>query len=417
MSDSNLMRMLASCKYKYQTQVKKDIVNVFSFYHGLQPKLEKYTFPGGKDQELVTLNGTIPISFKGSTYHIPVCIFVQKDHPYSPPMCYVRPTPEMAIKASKYVDNEGKIYLPYLSDWKAESSDILGAIQVMIIIFGETPPVYQKPKTSPLEQQQSYNKPPYPTQTYSALPGPSATVALPPVSTSVASPSYSGGNPPYPTSYPYSSFPSADPPYALSNPSYPNYPSYPPSTGYNPQVNSQASTPSQNSRTITEEHIRASLITAVNDKIKERLRERLGRSYAENEVLGKYSEDLVRGKNKLESLMKRMENDKIELENCKKTLTLKSAQIDELIVKLENEQKVNAIDDAFGPQEPLYKQLLNAFAEENATVDAIYYLGEARRKGVIDLEAFLKNVRELSRRQFMLRALMQKCREKAGLPY
>lgn len=35
-------------------------------------------------------------------------------------------------------------------------------------------------------------------------------------------------------------------------------------------------------------------------------------------------------------------------------------------------------------------RLLNAFAEENATVDAIYYLGEALKKEVIDLEVFLK---------------------------
>jgi len=42
-------------------------------------------------------------------------------------------------------------------------------------------------------------------------------------------------------------------------------------------------------------------------------------------------------------------------------------------------------------------------------------LGEALRKGVIDLEVFLKQVRQLARKQFMNRALMQKCRQKAGL--
>ena len=64
---------------------------------------------------------------------------------------------------------------------------------------------------------------------------------------------------------------------------------------------------------------------------------------------------------------------------------------------------------------PLYKQLINAFAEESATEDAIYFLGEALRRGVIDCEVFLKHVRNLSRKQFMLRATMQKCRQVAGL--
>jgi hypothetical protein len=60
-------------------------------------------------------------------------------------------------------------------------------------------------------------------------------------------------------------------------------------------------------------------------------------------------------------------------------------------------------------------RLLNAFAEEAALEDAIYYMGEALRCGVIDLDVFLRQVRTLSRKQFMLRALMQKSRQKAGL--
>ena len=39
-------------------------------------------------------------------------------HPDNPPLCFVKPTPDMLIKPSKYVDNNGRIYLPYLHDWK-----------------------------------------------------------------------------------------------------------------------------------------------------------------------------------------------------------------------------------------------------------------------------------------------------------
>lgn len=65
---------------------------------------------------------------------------------------------------------------------------------------------------------------------------------------------------------------------------------------------------------------------------------------------------------------------------------------------------------------PQHLRLLNAYAEEAAIEDAVYFMGEALRSGVIDLEVFLKHVRQLSRKQFMLRALMQKCRQKAGFP-
>ena len=38
----------------------------------------------------------------------------------------------------------------------------------------------------------------------------------------------------------------------------------------------------------------------------------------------------------------------------------------------------------------IFYRLLKAFAEEQAIEDAIYYLSEALRKDVIDLEVFLK---------------------------
>ncbi|CAG2108055.1 unnamed protein product, partial [Medioppia subpectinata] len=168
--------------------------------------------------------------------------------------------------------------------------------------------------------------------------------------------------------------------------------------------------------TITEEHIRASLISCVEDKVKQRYREKEAQFHAEMEVLKKTSEDLNKGKQKLEDIMRRMEDEMIEINDSKQELSAKSAQLSEVISKCDDKEKTVDIDEVFGPTQPLYKQLLNSFAEENAIVDAIYYLSEALRKGVIDLELFLKHVRELSRRQFMLRALMRVCREKAGLP-
>ena len=65
---------------------------------------------------------------------------------------------------------------------------------------------------------------------------------------------------------------------------------------------------------------------------------------------------------------------------------------------------------------PLFNQLLNAFAEEAALEDSLYYLGEALRQGVVDTDAFLKDSRNISRKQFYLRLTMQKCRARAKLP-
>lgn len=58
--------------------------------------------------------------------------------------------------------------------------------------------------------------------------------------------------------------------------------------------------------------------------------------------------------------------------------------------KMENQSESSDIDDLIVPTAPLYRQILNLYAEENAIEDTIFYLGEALRRGVIDLDVFLK---------------------------
>ena len=80
---------------------------------------------------------------------------------------------------------------------------------------------------------------------------------------------------------------------------------------------------------------------------------------------------------------------------------------------------------------PLFRQLTTAYSEENAVEDALYFLGRALGEGVLDCDGYLKQVisseieiplsffffqvRVLSRRQFLLRETMDRCRRKAGL--
>lgn len=82
--------------------------------------------------DLINLQGTIPINYKGSYYNIPICIWLMDTHPNNAPMCYLKPTSNMKIKISMHVDHNGKIYMPYLHDWSPVSK------RVNIYISGET---------------------------------------------------------------------------------------------------------------------------------------------------------------------------------------------------------------------------------------------------------------------------------------
>ncbi|XP_011214165.1 tumor susceptibility gene 101 protein [Bactrocera tryoni] len=386
-------------RYKNVSATKKDVIDVITTYRSLTYNLQKFVFNDGSTKELFNLAGTIPVVYKNNTYYIPICIWLMDTHPQNAPMCFVKPTPTMQIKVSMYVDHNGKIYLPYLHDWQPHTSDLLSLIQVMILTFGDHPPVFSKPK----------EQPPNP---YTGLPMPGG-VGYPPYPTAGG-----GAFPPYPTANNFGPFP----PYptggnsSVANPStsaggYPPYMNYPQVPGYNSGFNS--STPSSTG-TITEEHIKASLISAVEDKLRRRLQEKVNQYQAEIETLNRTKQELVEGSSKIDNVIARLIREEVELKKNVDILRDKEQELEKSLDALEKSEGIDP-DEAVTTTAPLYRQLLNAYAEEAALEDAIYYLGEALRSGVIDLETFLKHVRQLSRKQFMLRAIMQKCRQKAGL--
>ncbi|XP_041351921.1 tumor susceptibility gene 101 protein-like isoform X2 [Gigantopelta aegis] len=431
----------ALSKYKNADATKREVLNVLSRYADLRPQSSPFVFNDGTEKQLLNLEGTIPVPYKGNNYNIPVCIWILDTHPYNPPMAYVRPTPVMQIKPNRYVDANGKVDLPYLREWKHGSSDLFTMIQILTVNFSDECPVFSRmaPPRPPVPYP-APGQPPYPT----------GQIGMPMPGSNPSFPTYPGGNPPYPPQGGGSSTNIQPPPYPAS--SYPNqnFGSYPPAYpaqqnaysgsqptpypasypyGSNPQTPYPAATsypgttPTVNNAvqsrpstgTVTEAHIKASLLSAVEDKIRRRLKETFAQAQAEMDVLRKTQSELVAGKEKLERMISDLEREKTDVEENIKTLREKDNEVKEAVTKLENSGPLD-IDEAVVTTTPLYRQLLNSFAEEQALEDAIYYLGEAIRKNVIDLDVFLKQVRELSRQQFMLRALIQKCREKAGLP-
>ncbi|XP_065360970.1 tumor susceptibility gene 101 protein [Calliphora vicina] len=398
-------------KYKHISSTKKEVVDVITNYRSLSYNLQKFVFNDGNTRDLFNLQGTIPVVFKNNTYYIPICIWLMDTHPINAPMCFVKPTPTMQIKVSMYVDHNGRIYLPYLHDWQPNSSDLLSLIQVMMVTFGEHPPVYsvRKDQTSAT---------PYPTGSFMPQPGGTSNQ-----NTAAAS---GGSYFPYPTEFPR--YPTSNnfggyPPYPSSSGNAmpattsgggggcPQFLKFPPIPGYNSGYNP---TNPSSTGTITEEHIKASLISAVEDKLRRRLQEKVNQYQAEIDTLNRTKQELVEGSTKIDSIIARLRREEVDLQKNIHILRDKEQELEKSLESLDDSEGIDP-DEAVTTTAPLYRQLLNAYAEEAATEDAIYYLGEALRNGVIDLETFLKHVRQLSRKQFMLRAIMQKCRQKAGL--
>ncbi|CAH0696038.1 unnamed protein product [Spodoptera exigua] len=388
-------------KYKHRDYTAREVVNLIQVYRSLTYRLEAFVFNNGARKDLLNLEGTIPVNYKGAYYNIPVCIWLMDTHPQNAPLCFVKPTSDMSIKVSKYVDSNGKVYLPYLHEWTQNGSTLQKLIQCMISAFGELPPVYSKPRNE--------TRAPYPVNSF--MPQPTGY----PFPQGAPQPGY-----PTPAPYPTASnlpYPGYGAPYpgSVSSNGLPYPPSssatpYPPASGYpGPTVTADVA-----GGTITEEHIKASLLSAVEDKLRRRLKEQSLQSQAELETLRRTQQELREGKARLEEILSRLQRERAELDKNVSILQEKEKELHTAIERLEEQEGID-VDEAVVTTAPLYSQLLNAFAEEATLEDAIYYMGEALRKEVIDLDTFLKQVRTLARRQFTLRALMHKCRQKAQL--
>ena len=170
---------------------------------------------------------------------------------------------------------------------------------------------------------------------------------------------------------------------------------------------------------LSDEQLRESLLSAAEEVLRDKLSEEFAKTKAELESLHATSRELLDGQEKIVEIEKSLE-EKIseiqtfigELQNEQREL---SAALERLTV-IENDVSVLNVDTGvINVELPVYRQLVDAFVEDSSIDDAIYVLGEALRLGHLQSEVYLKKVRNLSRRQFFLRAIMIKCREKSGL--
>ncbi len=95
--------------YNDRDRVYADVDRALIAVSSLSPKTEVFTFNDGRTQLLLTLEGTVPVEFRNTTYNIPVAYWIPRDYPREPPMAFVAPTPDMAIRKGPNVDPSGEI--------------------------------------------------------------------------------------------------------------------------------------------------------------------------------------------------------------------------------------------------------------------------------------------------------------------
>eukprot|EP00835_Amoeboradix_gromovi_P004069 NODE_297_length_11469_cov_0.855937.p5 type:complete len:301 gc:universal NODE_297_length_11469_cov_0.855937:8788-9690(+) len=101
---------------------------------------------------LMVVYGTLPVPYKNSWYNIPIEFVLPKLFPVKNPLVKVVPTENMSIYPSAYVNNDGRVSIPYLQSW-SKSCTLRQLCAEMIEIFRHQTPVYSSVPTKNIVQK------------------------------------------------------------------------------------------------------------------------------------------------------------------------------------------------------------------------------------------------------------------------
>ncbi|KAJ5749351.1 uncharacterized protein N7511_011047 [Penicillium nucicola] len=151
--------------YQDPNRTYHDVANALAQYPSLSPRTDVYTYETGFSALLLHLVGTLPVSFRGTTYRFPIALWISNTYPREPPIVYVTPTQDMAVRVGQHVTLEGQVFHHYLAHWAEawDRSSIADLLSILQDIFAKEPPVRyrQPPQTQPV-QAQTQTPPPLP---------------------------------------------------------------------------------------------------------------------------------------------------------------------------------------------------------------------------------------------------------------
>lgn len=114
----HLKSLFSMCQYHKETQsdLAKEMKKVVKRYPSLHVQVTDL-FLHNQSRVFLCLNGTIPVKYKSKLYNIPVRIIYPNLYPSIAPIVRVMPTPNMFVKPSEYVDEDGTVILNILNRW------------------------------------------------------------------------------------------------------------------------------------------------------------------------------------------------------------------------------------------------------------------------------------------------------------
>ncbi|KAI9680619.1 MAG: hypothetical protein M1817_004059 [Caeruleum heppii] len=456
----NWLYSVLTSEYHELNRTYQDVAQTLSFYSSLSPRTAVHITDDGTPTLLLQVSGTLPVNFRGTTYWIPIAIWVPHAYPWEAPTVYVTPTPGMMVRPGQHISAEGRVYHPYLSGWgdRWETSNILQLLRLLSDIFAKEPPVISRQQQAPRPETAGGPSmpPPVPPLPPELSRSPPVSIDFDSVAASRASypptpppkphhndrlnapvpPPKGDAAPPLPPAIPGGYHPNGSPsprPHthhsniAASSSSQrhdqQNFSAPPPLQPLTPAAQhpltqappaSLPSGPPPPAPPIPPNPERDALLSALGSALAQNrsasatqtMSSLSSLSAQQSALLNAYS-SLNAEKQNLSSLVSLLEsNDRILADSMKKA---------DAVMKDARRRRVPGVDEVLVSPTVVGGQLYEVVCEERALGDVMFLLGRGLDKGVVGADGFLKQTRSLAREQFLKKALIRKISRGMGL--
>lgn len=396
--------------YRDPARVNRDASTLLksSVGQNLTPISAIHVDDSGTRHTVLVLQGTIAIHFRGNSYQILMDMYLIPGYPARPPLCYVRLVPNMYIKDNhKHVGKDGKVYLPYLSEWKPHSHNLVELTVAMSSVFSADPPVFSRAPQAAAP---------------APVPPPTAAVDPPPFSQALKNPMsvFTNG---------WGSSSTTTTTTTNNNTSTSNGTTTP---------NSWRDQQMQLEQMMAQEAAEANAAAEAARLADKREREELEQKTREMERVkvectnkirhylhqqGQNTQKFVYGdaldKQELEQYsVSKLQQDIRQLEDKKSALQKAVSIVDEKTTEINawletakaapKAKKELSIDELVVPVSSLHEQMLELAAETESLSDALYFADRALQQHQIDVTQHLKLVRQIAKKQFFAKALLLK---------
>jgi len=140
--------------YRDPSRVDRDASSLLKSSVGthLTPGISPLVENDGNSSHCLVLQGTIAIFFKGTTYQLLVDIYLPARYPIRPPVSFVRLAKNQYLKENHpHVGSDGTVYLPYTHEWDQRKHSLIEMVVAMSSVFSADPPVFTRapPATPP----------------------------------------------------------------------------------------------------------------------------------------------------------------------------------------------------------------------------------------------------------------------------